>query len=366
MLICSVFLVLNSCGENTSTSNTPEHVCVFDKQNASSAYQAGDATCNKKAIFYYSCSCGSKGNKTFEFGEVLGHSYVEGTENYYCQKCNASDCDGFTLKTAIYNDESCYVITNATKEAVVNGKLEIPRKYKGLPIRGIMSWSFSATAKEVNTLIIHDNIKNICDYLWNGTSIWDSDMYATSNLETIIFDSTCSDMRIESNAFYNCYKLSNINLAKGMIKYIPSDDVTTLDGGNSEYLFKGTPFFESLKDVDSLYYAADLLLHADPLSIGSNIVILDDTVAINAATFMNLSSLKSITIPSSVITIGDKVFYGCTNLETIIFDGTVAEFEQITIGESAFSGLKAKKIICDDGEVHGYYGTNGWHYNIGE
>ena len=359
LLLCYFAVFLTGCGQSNSEYDvSPPHTHSYTTTIIA-------PTCTEQGYTLHSCINGDDSYKD-TFKNPLGHTYVEGARNYYCSRCQVSEAASFTFKQATMDGESCYVITNANSSAVVNGKLEVPRKYESLPVRGIMTYSFSGVAKQVKTLVIHDNIKNIYSYLWNGTSIWNADLESTSSLETIIFDNTFSDMRIESNAFYNCVNLRNVNITKGMIRYIPCDAVTTLNGGNAEYLFYKTPFFKNNATVkNGLYYVADLLLHADMNEIDSDIVIENGTIAVNASLLYNGTFITSVTIPKTVKSIGEKTFNGCSNLETITFNGTIAEFEQITIGASAFSNLKTNKIICSDGEVKGYR-YNGYYYAIGQ
>lgn len=75
------------------------HTCVFDKKVVLEKYKASNATCEKKAQYYYSCSCGEGGTKTFEYGELKEHTIVidplvnascknEGlTEGKHCSVC---------------------------------------------------------------------------------------------------------------------------------------------------------------------------------------------------------------------------------------------------------------------------------------
>lgn len=324
-----------------------------------------DPTCTTQGYTLHTCSmCGDKYKDTYM--DATGHNYVEGERNYSCSKCGKSECDGFTFKTATYNGESCYVVTNATTAVLQNGVLEVPRKYESLPVRGIMNWAFSATTKQVKKIIIHDNIKNIYSDIWHGTSIWTPDWETMSTLEEIVFDSTCRDIRIEAGAFNNCPKLSKANITKGMIKYAPADAVLSQNGGNAEWIFKDTPYYTNNATVkNGLHYIADLLVHVDPNEVTGSITIDDGTVMLNSALFARITFIKNITIPNTVASIGEKAFYGCNSLETITFNGTKAQFQAISIGVSAFSGTKAKKIICFDGEITSYR-YNGYTYNIGD
>lgn len=321
------------------------------------------ATCTQEGYTYHKCSCGD--SYTDSKIAALGHKWVEGDKNYYCSTCNQSEAEGFTFKLATMDGESCYAVTGAKSSAVVNGVLEVPRKYESLPVRGIMNWSFSSITKQVKKIIIHDNIKNIYSDLWHGTSIWTPDWDTMSTLEEIVFDSTCSGMRIEGGAFNNCPNLSKANITKGMIKYVPVDAVTTPNGGTAEYIFKGTPYFNTnATKKNGLYYIADLLLYADLNDISSNVTIDNGTVWINPCLFNKCTFIKTVTIPNSVLVIGQSAFNGCSNLETITYNGTVEEFNKITFASNVFSGTKAKSVICTDGTVTSYR-YNGYKYQIG-
>lgn len=321
-------------------------------------------TCTEQGYTLYTCE-GEDYSYKDNYIDALGHNWTEGERNYICTRCSKYETDGYTFKLATMDGESCYVITGVNSTAVANGVLNIPRKYESLPVRGIMNWSFSSVTKQVKKILIHDNIKNIYSDLWHGTSIWTPDWETMSTLEEIVFDSTCSGMRIEAGAFSNCPKLAKANIREGMIKYVPADAVTTTNGGTAEYIFKDTPYFKNnATNKNGLYYIADLLLFADLNEISSSISIDAGTVWINPCIFNKCTFLKSITIPNSVVTIGKNAFNGCVNLETITFSGTVAEFKKISIGVSAFSGTKATSIICNDGIVTSYT-NNGYSYQIG-
>ncbi|MDD4157552.1 MAG: leucine-rich repeat protein [Candidatus Cloacimonetes bacterium] len=321
------------------------------------------ATCTSEGYTVHKCSCGDSyiDSKT----SALGHNWVEGERNYSCSRCGRVETEGFTFKLATMDGESCYAVTNATSKAVVNGVLEIPRKYESLPVRGIMNWSFSAVTEQVKKIIIHDNIKNIYSNLWHGTSIWTPDWDTMSALAEIVFDSTCSGMRIEAGAFNNCPNLARANIKKGMISYVPCDAVTTQNGGSAEYIFKGTPYLtNNLTKKNGLNYLADLLLYADLNEISSNITIDSDTVWINPCVFNKCTFIKSVAIPKTVKSIGKEAFNGCSQLEIITFNGTMAEFKKIAIAPSVFSGTKATSVTCADGSVTSYT-YKGYTYHIG-
>ena len=51
------------------------HTHNFNQKNTSETYLKSAATCTKKAVYYYSCTCGEKGTETFESGETLAHTW---------------------------------------------------------------------------------------------------------------------------------------------------------------------------------------------------------------------------------------------------------------------------------------------------
>lgn len=365
--ICLTILLLSialfsSCSSNesnngTSGSNNTQHAHAYSTKVIA-------ATCSEQGYTLHTCPCGDVYKDNYK--DALGHSWISGEKNYYCSRCNKSEADGFSFHLATMDGESCYTITNVSSNAVINGILEVPRKYESLPVRGIMNWAFSSVTMQVKKLIIHDNIKNIFSDIWHGTGIWTPDWDTMSTLEEIVFDKTCSGMRIEAGAFNNCPKLSKANIKKGMIMYAPADAVTTQNGGTGEYLFKDTPYFKNNATIkNGLYYIADLLLYANLNEVNSSTKIDEGTVFINPCIFNKCTFLKSIYIPSSVLSIGKDAFNGCLSLESIIYNGTVEQFNAISVGPNSFGNLKAKSITCNNGSVTRYY-YNGYTYTVGK
>lgn len=354
-----VLVTISSCSSTTSNKSIG-----ITSHTHSYSSKVVEPTCTEQGYTLFTCVNGDDYYKD-NYKNALGHSFTEGEKNFLCTRCGKSEADGFTFKQATMDGEACYAVTGVNSTAVINGILNVPRKYESLPVRGIMNWSFSSVTKEVKKVLIHDNIKNIFSDLWHGTGIYTPDWETMSSLEEIVFDSTCSDMRIEAGAFNNCPKLAKVNITKGMIKYAPADAVTTENGGTAEYIFKGTPYFKNNTTIkNGLYYIADLLLYANLNEISSTLTIDNDTIWINPCIFNKCTFLKSVIIPNSVTFIGKSAFLNCSNLETINFCGTISQFKEIFIEPSAFSGIKAKSITCTDGTVTSYK-YNGYTYNIG-
>ena len=86
-----------------STGNYVPHTCEFNKEVATDAYKATDATCTEKATYYYSCSCGETSEETFEYGETLAHTFNQQVVDEEYKATDAS-C---TAKATYYYSCSC-------------------------------------------------------------------------------------------------------------------------------------------------------------------------------------------------------------------------------------------------------------------
>lgn len=81
------------------------------------------------------------------------------------------------------------------------------------------------------------------------------------------------------------------------------------------------------------------------------IVIPDNVKTIKDGGFMDCSSLKTITLPASLHSIGFSAF-ASTVLETVYYKGTQAQWVQIKIDDYN-DKLTGAKIICTDGIIKG-------------
>ena len=110
---------------------TVPHTHVYDKEVATDAYKASDATCTAKATYYKSCACGEKGTATFEYGELADHNWNPATctAPKTCSVCQATEGDplGHTEGTEWKSDKDnhwhtctvagCGVVIESSKAA---------------------------------------------------------------------------------------------------------------------------------------------------------------------------------------------------------------------------------------------------------
>ena len=124
--------------------------------------------------------------------------------------------------------------------------------------------------------------------------------------------------RISHYAFYNCSNLAEINIP---------ECITSID----DYAFVGCKSLTALSLPDSLLtLGQSAFLNCTGLEI---LVIPDAVSQISHSCLRGCSSLKAITIPSGITVIQPKAFDGCNRLEDVYYDGTEAQWLEISIGD---------------------------------
>ena len=116
----------NSTTDTTSDSSTLPHSHNYNQQVATNAYKVSNADCEHGATYYYSCSCGTIGTETFEYGEPLGHDwdyeYLQTSEGEYYQSGTCLRCDAKEKRTIqSVNNLSFSVISEEEKICEVIG-----------------------------------------------------------------------------------------------------------------------------------------------------------------------------------------------------------------------------------------------------
>ena len=72
-----------TCGESETRTGDGPLAHSYTEQIVSEEYLAS-ANCGQKATYYFSCSCGANGTETFNYGEIIAHSYDAVVTNPTC------------------------------------------------------------------------------------------------------------------------------------------------------------------------------------------------------------------------------------------------------------------------------------------
>ena len=83
----------------------------------------------------------------------------------------------------------------------------------------------------------------------------------------------------------------------------------------------------------------------------SQVVVPKQVKQISNGTFANCSSLKTLKLANKVTSIGDFAFYNCAALTTIYFSGTANEWWRIAKGESWSQGIQSCTVFCSDKSI---------------
>lgn len=187
--------------------------------------------------------------------------------------------------TSIENDAFCRC-TSLTSITIPNS------------VTNIGSSVFNGCESLTNVLML-GNITSINDYMFRNCSA----------LTSVIIPDGVTD--IGSYAFNGCTSLSNITIP---------DSVANI----GYYAFENTAYYkDSLNWTDNVLYIGNHLIKANE-ALSGECKIKDGIKSISPTAFKNCVGLTSVKIPSSVTNIGDSVFDGCKNLDSIYISNIAA------------------------------------------
>lgn len=191
---------------------------------------------------------------------------------------------------------------------------------------------------------IKDGTVGIADYAFAGAEITGVDntasvkylgkgaFYACSSL--IKYDLSSNIRKIDNFTFYACEKLNDLG----------NQDPTQLEYVGRSAFYACT----SLKSINlSQCPRLDTIgLMAFGYSGLESVILPEYTLTqITPYAFYECNSLKSITVPSTVTTIGTQAFFGCDALEEVNFKSEYDESALESIGDSAFYRCYSLKAV---------------------
>lgn len=279
------------------------HTHIFDKEVATDAYKATEASCIAKATYYKSCACGEKGSETFEHGELADHTegsvWITDSENHW-HVCAVTGCE---------------VVIEGSKAAHTYDSGEITK-----------AATETETGIKTYTCTVCGAIKT--EVLPLVSKKPDPDKEQQPPTQEITLPAQGTTIKDSAGA---SYKVIKSDVKKGTVTFTKSNgnvsgsviipDTVTIDGITYKITAIEANAFKNNKKITKV-------------TIGKYVT----TIGKNA--FMGCSKLKTVKLGASLTTIGDKSFYKCTALTKITIPAKVAK-----IGKSAFYGCKKLKNI---------------------
>ena len=220
----------------------------------------------------------------FEFKDYIGLNYV-----YYAYTIPNTDATDNSAFTYVNHGDSIEItgFDNSVSDVV------IPSEIEGLPVTAISVGAFYLST--ITSIEVPDSV----------TSIGEMAFLGCTSLKSVKLSTGVA--KIDKNAFGSCSALQEIQVAKD------------------------NPNFSSLNGV--LYSKKqDTLVIYPAAKADAAYIIPSGVTSVAMYAFSENPYLETLTIPNSLIKVGDSAFYNCKNLRAVSYNGTEEEWSQITIG----------------------------------
>jgi len=263
-----------------------------------------------------------------------------------------------------------------------NGMLLIPDQIDGYPVAEIAYWAFSG-CNGIELAILPDTITTIgggafqnCKGLLtayigeNAQQIMDSAFAGCESMVAVFLPASLES--IGEDAFLSCDQLAAVYYSGTQEQWeqisIGSGN-EALNGAEIVFLWNDMEAPEEYTDGYLTYSILDgeaLVYYCDMEASGS--IVIRDTMegypvtAIDLYSFTDCEGITSVTIPGSIVAIGEGAFDGCTALTDVYYAGSEADWEKIIIAADNDPLLQAtihySQTADGQGDVDGVPGVD--------
>lgn len=222
-------------------------------------------------------------------------------------------CGGNGLQYKLNDEETGYIVTGFEDGKEKTENLEIPEKYKGLPVVGIGASAFKGK-KSIKTVVLPNSLTNIGAMAFQGCT----------ELATINTPESLTSMA--KSVFKNCKKLEKFTIPVAMVE-IPE---STFEGSGIKVVPMhnaldkiGSKAFKGCEQLTELICGPKLRVIA-PYAFAecSNLKNVDfgtNLKALEEHAFENCASIERLYIPKQLAHIYGFAFNGCSSLTFMEF-----------------------------------------------
>ncbi len=335
-------------GEESFTDGDPLAEHVFDQNIATETYLKHGATCSSKAVYYKSCICGEKGTETFTAGELLAHVYNQENVSISYRK-SAASC---TSKAIYYKSCVCGSYGEETFEfgAILShtydqevATADCLKTAADCTHKAVYHYSCVCGEKAWFTFE-HGDFVHACNQE-NHSDTFLKEPATCTSLAVYYKSCSCGQVRGTETFTYGSVLPHTYDQEVKTEAYIKTPG--TLTEKTVYYKscicgLKGTDTFEGeVVSPEDFYEGFTFAEYKNGYEItgytGNKTVFTIPAhnslpvLRIGEDAFKNCAGLKYVVIPSGVTSIGDGAFSGCTALETIVIPDSVE-----IIGNSVF------------------------------